>query len=333
MNKWWRMVMLLGVLGWGFARPALADPVGDLRTRLGALEQSVRELQAVQRDRGTVVADVATQAEQVRVDFQAVQGAVDGVAQQLQMYKDEVRRVTQDLDERLRTIEEQMSLGGKRPAMSSVGSSPVLGTSNATGPGPGEAESTIYQKALGQVHGGEYLSAAASFKQFVQGYPKSALVPNAQFWIGECYFAAKDYQRAIKEYQVVAERFARHEKANAALWKQGLAFEALGMQDEARLFLQKLVAKAPNSPEARKAAEKLKMLETQKGKYGPSATTTPAPAVAPAATPVTPVAKPVAPVDGSHQGIPLAPGVKEESLRIPPAVPASAPVDTSGGPR
>lgn len=321
-RRW--MILLLGVLGWGIARSAAADPIGDVRARLGALEQSVKELQAVQRDRGTAVADAATQAEQVRVDFQAVQGAVDGVAQQLQMYKEEIRRVTQDLDERLRTIEEQMSLGGKRPATSGLGSAPALGTSPATGPGPGDAESTVYQKALSQVHGGEYLSAAASFKQFVQGYPKSALAPNAQFWIGECFFAAKDYQRAIKEYQVVAERFARHEKANAALWKQGLAFEALGMKEESRLFLQKLVAKSPNSPEARKAAEKLRAL---------GAAPAPSAAPAPAPKPVAPVTRPTAPIDPSHQGVPLAPGVKEESLRIPPAAPAPAQADLPGGPR
>lgn len=322
MKKRWRMVIGLGLLAWGVARPAMADPVGELRARLGATEQSVRELQAAQRDKGTAVADAAAHTEQVRVDFQALQGAVDGVAQQLQIYKEEARRILQDLDERMRTVEEQMHLAGRPPAASGLGTLPAAGAAPPAGAAIVD-ESTLYQKALVQVHGGEYVSAAATFKQFVQDFPKSGLAPNAQFWVGECYFAIKDYQRAIKEYQVVAERFARHEKANGALLKQATAFELLGMGEEAKLFLQKLVAKAPSSPEASKAAERLKILEAQKNKYGPGAATAPAPA----ARPVAPVVKPIAPVDGSHQGVPLAPGVKKESLRIPP--PTS--IDVSGG--
>lgn len=270
---------------------AMADDLSSMREQLAALHQEVEAL---------------------KVELQAAKGAAEAGPQQLQMYIDDMNRFRQDVDVRLRTLEDQLHTGIP-PSTSQATIMSTMPTPVAKGT---DAESLAYQKGLNDVHNGDYLGATNTFRQFIQTYLKSTMVPNAQFWIGECYFAMRDYQRAIKEYQVVVERYGRSEKANAALFKQGLAFEALGMKEEAKLFLQKLIAKAPNSPEARKAAEKLKMT-----------TTSPAPAPS---IPVTPTIAPRPTSPESNQGIPLAPGVKpgQESQRTPlatPAAPASGP--------
>lgn len=275
-RRWWGGWCCFLVCA-GLAGSAHADATAELRERLRLMEQSVKELQAAQRDRGAVVAESASQTEQVRAEFQAIQGAIDAVGQQLRMYMEEMNRFRQDIEQRLTTIEEQLRIGGlpagaaPRPTTtgptSGVAPSGSAPAATVTGPASGTTpESQAYQKALGLVHGGDYLGAANAFRQFQQAYPRSALAPNAQFWVGDCSYAVRDYQKAIKEYQAVVERYPRHEKANAALLKQGLAFEALGMAEEAKLFLQKLVAKAPESPEAKKAAERLKTLATSKSK-------------------------------------------------------------------
>ncbi|MBI4366752.1 MAG: tol-pal system protein YbgF [Deltaproteobacteria bacterium] len=259
-RRWIGLCVLVGGIAW--AAIASADELGALKERVRVLEQSLREVQAVLRDRGTATAEVGMQADQARVDLQAIHGSIDGVAQQLRRSNEEANRFRQDVDERLRTIEEQMRLAPRPATMPATTPSP---SAPPTAPPSSSAAvsdpvSQEYQKALSLVHAGDYLNAANAFRQFVQTNSRSALAPNAQFWVGDCYFAMKDYQRAIKEYQVVAERFPRHEKANTALYKQGLAFENLGMKEEAKLFWQKLVAKAPQSPEAKKAADRLKNL-------------------------------------------------------------------------
>jgi TolA-binding protein len=48
-----------------------------------------------------------------------------------------------------------------------------------------------------------------------------------------------------------------HSKVPAALLKQGLAFYNLGDQRNAEIILQKVVDKYPDSPEAKKAQERL----------------------------------------------------------------------------
>ena len=310
------------------AHTAMADPVQDLRARVGALEQQIKEFQAAVREKGTTDANVATQSDQVRMDFQGIQGSIDAVASQFRMYQEEINRFRQDVDQRLRTMEEQMQLGG-RPAVGGA-TTPAPSVTAAAAPAGGD-ESAMYQKALNYVYSGDYLNGSGAFKQFIQTHPKSALAPNAQFWAGECSFAMKDYQKAIKEYQIVVERYPRHEKANAAMLKQGLAFESIGMLEEAKLFLQKLVAKAPSSPEARKAAERLKTLDAAKGK--PTNAGTGAPRVTP---PPTAQPKVTIPTNAnSHPVIPLAPGVKEESLRqvAPITATSTSPAIPEGGTR
>ena len=48
----------------------------------------------------------------------------------------------------------------------------------------------------------------------------------------------------------------------AALLKQGFAFAELGDKVDARLILQELIARYPEAPEATKAKEKVKALES-----------------------------------------------------------------------
>jgi tol-pal system protein YbgF len=115
----------------------------------------------------------------------------------------------------------------------------------------------LYQAAVDQVQRKNYGAARSQFEAFLKAYPGTDLSDNAQFWIGECYFAQGHYQRAVLEYDTVRKKYPAGNKVPAALWKMSLAFDKLGNRDVARSFLKELLEKYPDSPEAGLAQEKL----------------------------------------------------------------------------
>ncbi len=115
----------------------------------------------------------------------------------------------------------------------------------------------LYQAAVEQFKKKNYDAARSQFEAFLKAYPRTDLSDNAQFWLGECYYAQGNYQRAILEYDAVRKNYPRGNKVPAASWKIALAFDQLGNREVAHSFLKELIEKSPQSPEAELARKKL----------------------------------------------------------------------------
>ena len=118
-----------------------------------------------------------------------------------------------------------------------------------------------YENAWRSFEKKDYQAAANRFRDFVKKNAKSRLAPAAQFWLGESHFALKEYEKAIVAYDEV-RRFPQTDKVAAALLRQGFAFAELGEKLNARLVLQELIEKFPQSAEAPRAKQRLKALES-----------------------------------------------------------------------
>ena len=123
------------------------------------------------------------------------------------------------------------------------------------------SEDEIYQSAKRAFDQGDFEAARRGFQEFLKRYPNSKNADNAQFWIGEIYYSEKWYEKAILEYQNVIEKYPTGNKVPAALLKQGLAFANIGDKPNAKLILEELRRKYPDSHEAKIAAEQLKTLK------------------------------------------------------------------------
>jgi tol-pal system protein YbgF len=108
----------------------------------------------------------------------------------------------------------------------------------------------------------DYRLAISRFKDFLRRHPKSNLADNAQYWIGESHYGLREFDQAIIEFDAVRRRYPQGEKVPAALLKQGFAFAELGEKLNARLLLQEVVEKFPETPEAGKAKLRLKTIES-----------------------------------------------------------------------
>lgn len=124
-----------------------------------------------------------------------------------------------------------------------------------------EEESKDYEDAMKLLEEKNYRVAIVRLKDFLRKHPQSELADNAQYWIGECYYALKEFDQAILEFNEVRLNYPKGDKAPAALLKQAFAFAELGGQVETRFIFQELVEQYPESEEAAKAKEKLERLE------------------------------------------------------------------------
>jgi tol-pal system protein YbgF len=117
-----------------------------------------------------------------------------------------------------------------------------------------------YQRALQLYRDNQTEQAIQGFRDFLRGNPKSPLADNAQYWIGEAYFAQSDYNRSIIEFNEVLLKFPQGDQVPGALLALATAFSTSGDKIDAKLVLQKLISDHPNSEEAQIGRRQLQSL-------------------------------------------------------------------------
>jgi tol-pal system protein YbgF len=126
---------------------------------------------------------------------------------------------------------------------------------------PTASPESVYEHAYQEFQQGQYEDAVASFRSFLSQYPDSTLVPNAHFWIAECYVKKRDYPRSLNSYEEVIQNHPRSGKASIALYRKALVLLELNDKMAAKTALKKLLADYPKSEESKQARTKLASLQ------------------------------------------------------------------------
>lgn len=116
----------------------------------------------------------------------------------------------------------------------------------------------LYDASYLDITKGNYDLALAGFGEFIKRFPRHELADNAQYWMGEAFYAQKKYEPALTEFEKVVGNYPGKGKEPAALYKIGLCQQEMGNKDKARQYWQLLAKKYPKSPEAALAKDKLK---------------------------------------------------------------------------
>lgn len=114
-----------------------------------------------------------------------------------------------------------------------------------------------YKAAVELVKGGQYEPAIEAFRSFIAKYPRHDYADNAQYWIGEAYYAQKDFQHALTEFRATIETYPRGNKVPDALLKVGYCYQSLGQADKAKAVLEQVMNLYPKSEPAALAAKRL----------------------------------------------------------------------------
>jgi tol-pal system protein YbgF len=115
-------------------------------------------------------------------------------------------------------------------------------------PKTGGSPEQEYAAALATYRAREHGQAVLDFVDFIAKYPKHPLAANAQYWIGEAYWAQRDYRQALVEFEKVFERGPA--KAPDALLKIGLCHLRLNDVPRAQNAWQRVVNEYPKSEPA-----------------------------------------------------------------------------------
>jgi tol-pal system protein YbgF len=116
-----------------------------------------------------------------------------------------------------------------------------------------------YAEALDQYMNRNYQSAIQQFEAVLQANPKTDLADNCTYWIGESYYALKNYTEATRQFERVLD-YPSSGKKPYAQFMIGNSLLALGNRDAARDAFNAVVSSYPTSPLVSKAQAKLARL-------------------------------------------------------------------------
>lgn len=119
----------------------------------------------------------------------------------------------------------------------------------------------LYDEAYTAFHMQRYSEAESLFQLYLARYSDTDLADNAQFWIGECRYARKDFEGALEAFSVTVERYPEGNKIADALLKAGKCLEAMGDDERARATYEEIQTRFPGSAAAALAREQLVALK------------------------------------------------------------------------
>jgi len=126
-------------------------------------------------------------------------------------------------------------------------------TAPLAGAGEKPSPAEIYRQAFSDYAAGRFQPAILGFRDFLETYPANDYAANAQYWLAECYYSQKQYDRAVEEFRKVAEFYPQGPKTPDALLKMATALMATDRSDQAAKALQVLREKYPKSSAARRS--------------------------------------------------------------------------------
>jgi len=210
----------------------------DIRSRLDSMQAQINS----KADKANSF-DLNNENEQLRQEVAKLRGQIEVLTNELSNLQKRQKDFYVDLDGRLRKLEpQQVTLDGKVVSI-------------------GQAEQRAYDAALAYFKAGDYKNAGAAFNDFTHRYPDSALVPSAQYWLGNTYYAQRDYRNAIAAQQVVVKNYADNPKAADALLNIASCYTELKDKSAAKTALETLVNQYPDSNAAQTAKERLAALK------------------------------------------------------------------------
>jgi len=114
-----------------------------------------------------------------------------------------------------------------------------------------------YRAAVELVRAGNHADAITGLRGFLRRFPRHDYADNAQYWLGEAFYAQKDYPHALGEFRNVIETYPRGNKVPDALLKVGYCYHAIGQTEKARAVLEQVVNLYPKTEPAALAAKRL----------------------------------------------------------------------------
>ena len=263
-----RSLLLLSVLISNTSYAALFDDE-DERKKYRAAQQEQSRLQEARIAKLEEVTNQAiiglhNQIEELRREFSKLNGQIEVLAYDIKLSQNRQKDFYIDLDSRLRRIE-QPDVGSDTNSSVVEGvpvasAAPVVVASVAptvSDTVETDAENSDYQEAFNMFKIGRFKGAVSKFRSFNENYPTSELLPSSHYWIGNSYYAMRDFKRAIFVQQELIKDFPDSDKVPDAMLNLASSQKEINYITASQKTLKDLITKYPISEAAKKAKLRL----------------------------------------------------------------------------
>jgi tol-pal system protein YbgF len=264
----------LGAIGVAYAQSGDLD-MRSIGNRLDRIENELSDLQrqtfsgggstGVPRalDSGSSSADLQSRVLELEEQVRDLNGRLEEAnhraaeaSRQLELFKADVDLRFQDIAAGggagagggMSAVRESGDGGAPAPAPSAApANTPAAPAASILPNGTPEAQ---YDFAIDLMKRGQYDQARQAFQEFLQLHPKDNLAGNAQYWLGETYYAQSDFKRAGDAFLTGYTTYASSNKAPDSLLKLGMSLAALGNKDAACTVWGELGSRFPQATPA-----------------------------------------------------------------------------------
>jgi len=258
----------------------------DMRAVSNRLDRIEREITDLQRQNygggistgtptplggGAGSADAQSRIFELEEQVRRLNGGLEEMGHRFEQMNRELQLFKADMDLRLQDAQgggsasgtatasggEEVAAGsGPASAEGTLGATPAVSTP-ATAVLPNGTPQVQYDFAIDLMKRGQYDQARTAFVEFLRLHPNDTLAGNAQYWLGETYYAQNRHKEAGDAFLTGYTTYSSSNKAPDSLLKLGMSLAALGNKDAACTVWSELGSRFPQASPAVVARNKL----------------------------------------------------------------------------
>lgn len=130
-------------------------------------------------------------------------------------------------------------------------------------PPSSQGEQEAYIKAVEPLKQRRFEEASVALTDFLARYPQSANADKAHFWLAETHYVNRNIPAALAEFQSVLKDYPKSSKVPGALLKIGYIQDDAKDPKAARITLEEIIRRFPESGEARLAQARLDQMRKE----------------------------------------------------------------------
>ncbi len=227
--------------------PKLSPAMKIFRSALLAIALVLPTAAGAQRVDPVYVDDRFNQLQQ---QLTMLTGQIEQLQYRNQQLQQQLEKMQADYEYRLDQVEKgRGGGGGPRPGGGAQAAAPA--PTPTAPPGGGNADQ-MYHDAMKRLQDGDNAGAERAFRTFLQSNPKHALAGNAQYWLGESFYARKDYQNAMTAFAEGYKNYKASPKGPDNLLKLGITLGVMGRKADACQVFAKFSQDYPRATDLQK---------------------------------------------------------------------------------
>ena len=189
---------------------------------------------------------------QLQQSLSQLTGQLEQLQNRNQQLQQQMEKMRADYDYRIDQLEKG---GGGRPPPRPGASSGAAASSGPMTPpaaSSGSSGDQAYHDAFKLLQDGDYAGAERGFRSFVQRNPQSPLAGSAEYWLGETYYARRDYSNALTAYAEGYKVYKASPKGPDNLLKLGITLAVLGRKPDACAVFSRFSQDYPRATDLQK---------------------------------------------------------------------------------